>query len=207
MPWATHQGSTRSRRSSPRGLDRRVRRPRLTAYLVHRWTWTASSAPRPGCGWTRSAPAIQPIRSGRSESQVKFTRSLGKGVRYRSAGQGRDHGRQARGGWHGERRRQVAVIGTTHDLLEVQHIRMARGRFLPVAEVSRGRPVVVLTRSSVCEPSRFGSQRRGAKCVNPGALRWMARSRNSRQRLRKPSGTTCEHALVGGASSESRLLR
>jgi len=45
---------------------------------------------------------------------------------------------------HGERRRQVAVIGSTDEFLEVRSLEMARGSFLPEAEVDRGGAVVVL---------------------------------------------------------------
>jgi putative ABC transport system permease protein len=44
----------------------------------------------------------------------------------------------------GERRRQVAVAGSTHDFLEVRQLKMARGRFLPEMELDRGAPVAVL---------------------------------------------------------------
>ena len=45
---------------------------------------------------------------------------------------------------HGARRRQVAILGSTHELLEVRKLALARGEFLPVEELRRGRPVVVL---------------------------------------------------------------
>ena len=45
---------------------------------------------------------------------------------------------------HAERRRQVAVIGSTHQFLQVRNLEMARGSFLPEAEVDRGAAVVVL---------------------------------------------------------------
>ena len=41
---------------------------------------------------------------------------------------------------HGERRRQVAVVGSTHEALEVRRLRIAHGRFLPpLAEGPRRR--------------------------------------------------------------------
>ena len=45
---------------------------------------------------------------------------------------------------HGARRRQVAIVGSTRELLEVRKLVLARGEFLPAQELRRGRPVVVL---------------------------------------------------------------
>jgi putative ABC transport system permease protein len=45
---------------------------------------------------------------------------------------------------HGERRRQVAVLGTTHETLELRHLSLARGRFLQPLEWDRASPVAVL---------------------------------------------------------------
>lgn len=45
---------------------------------------------------------------------------------------------------HGERRRQVAVVGTTTDFLDVRELRVEQGQFLPRGEVERGSAVVVL---------------------------------------------------------------
>lgn len=45
---------------------------------------------------------------------------------------------------HGARRRQVAIVGGTHELLEVRKLALARGEFIPAEELRRGRPVVVL---------------------------------------------------------------
>ena len=44
----------------------------------------------------------------------------------------------------GERRRQVAVLGSTPEFLEARELRMAHGQFLPPGDVARGAPVVVL---------------------------------------------------------------
>jgi putative ABC transport system permease protein len=44
----------------------------------------------------------------------------------------------------GERRRQVGVVGTTSEFLEVRRLRLARGGFLPEGELRRGEAVVVL---------------------------------------------------------------
>jgi putative ABC transport system permease protein len=45
---------------------------------------------------------------------------------------------------HGARRRQVAIVGATRELLEVRKLALLRGEFLPAEELRRGRPVVVL---------------------------------------------------------------
>jgi putative ABC transport system permease protein len=45
---------------------------------------------------------------------------------------------------HGERRRQVAVAGTTPDMQVIRQLRMARGRYLPESELHRGDAVAVL---------------------------------------------------------------
>ena len=45
---------------------------------------------------------------------------------------------------HGARRRQVAVVGSNHELLEVRRLSLSHGEFLPAEELRRGRPVVVL---------------------------------------------------------------
>jgi putative ABC transport system permease protein len=45
---------------------------------------------------------------------------------------------------HGARRRQVAIIGTTREMLDIRKLAMARGDYLPASELRRGQPVVVL---------------------------------------------------------------
>ena len=40
--------------------------------------------------------------------------------------------------------RDVTILGSTSDFLEVRQLEMARGRFLPPGDLERGRPVVVL---------------------------------------------------------------
>ena len=44
----------------------------------------------------------------------------------------------------GERRRQVAVSGTTPDMAAIRQLRMARGRYLPPGDLRRGEAVAVL---------------------------------------------------------------
>lgn len=45
---------------------------------------------------------------------------------------------------HGERRRQVLVVGTTAAFGSVRRLRVSQGRFLPELDLERGAPVVVL---------------------------------------------------------------
>jgi putative ABC transport system permease protein len=50
-----------------------------------------------------------------------------------------------------ERRRQVAVFGSTHEALEVRRLAVASGRFLPPMEWDRGSPVAVLGQTAARE--------------------------------------------------------
>jgi putative ABC transport system permease protein len=45
---------------------------------------------------------------------------------------------------HGARRRQLAIIGTTSEFLEVRRLTLARGRFLPPGDLRRGVAVAIL---------------------------------------------------------------
>jgi putative ABC transport system permease protein len=45
---------------------------------------------------------------------------------------------------HGERRRQLAVLGTNREMLEIRGLAMAQGDFLPESELERGGSVAVL---------------------------------------------------------------
>lgn len=45
---------------------------------------------------------------------------------------------------HGERSRQVTIMGSTSDFLEVRRLRLGRGRFLPPGDLRRGTAVAVL---------------------------------------------------------------
>jgi len=45
---------------------------------------------------------------------------------------------------HGELSRQVPVIGTTHEFLEIRNLSMGRGTFLPEGDVRRGASVAVI---------------------------------------------------------------
>jgi putative ABC transport system permease protein len=50
-----------------------------------------------------------------------------------------------------ERRRQIAVFGSTHEALEVRRLAVASGRFLPVLDWDRGSPVAVLGHTTARE--------------------------------------------------------
>jgi putative ABC transport system permease protein len=52
---------------------------------------------------------------------------------------------------HGERRRQVAIMGATAEMAPARRLEVARGRFLPPGEAERGSPVAVLGQSVVRE--------------------------------------------------------
>jgi len=52
---------------------------------------------------------------------------------------------------HGERRRQVAVVGATSEMLEVRHLSLSHGEFLPALEWDRSSPVAVLGATSARE--------------------------------------------------------
>ena len=57
---------------------------------------------------------------------------------------------------YGERRRQVALFGSSHEALEVRRLSMARGRFLPQLPWDRGAPVAVLGSNLARELFRGG---------------------------------------------------
>ena len=52
---------------------------------------------------------------------------------------------------HRARQRQVAVLGSTSELLEVRRLKLARGEFLPPGELDRGDAVVVLASKAARE--------------------------------------------------------
>jgi putative ABC transport system permease protein len=52
---------------------------------------------------------------------------------------------------HGERRRQVAVMGATAEMAPLRRLSVARGRFLPAGEAGRGAPVAVIGQSVASE--------------------------------------------------------
>jgi putative ABC transport system permease protein len=68
-----------------------------------------------------------------------------------------------------ERRRQVAVLGTTQEYQEARQLDMARGEFLPADEVDRGAAVVVLGAKTAKE--LFGSVEPVGKIVRVAGWR------------------------------------
>lgn len=70
---------------------------------------------------------------------------------------------------HGALRRQVAIVGTTHEFLEIRQLALARGAFLPPSESERGRPVAVLGQKVAAE--LFGSAQPLGQVVRIGGWR------------------------------------
>lgn len=71
---------------------------------------------------------------------------------------------------HGSLAREVTVLGTTADFLEVRHLEMARGRFLPPGDPERGRAVTVLGEKLVRE--LFGNGQALGEWVRIGDRRY-----------------------------------
>ena len=69
----------------------------------------------------------------------------------------------------GERNRQVMIVGSTYELLEVRELEMGSGRFLPTGDWDRGAPVTVLGTSLVRE--LFGNENPIGKVVRIGEWR------------------------------------
>ena len=70
---------------------------------------------------------------------------------------------------HGDRRRQVAVVGSTHEFLEVRHLTLARGTFLPPGDLRRGVAVAVL--GSTVARELFPNEEPIGKVVRVGSVR------------------------------------
>ncbi|MCP4657738.1 MAG: ABC transporter permease, partial [bacterium] len=69
----------------------------------------------------------------------------------------------------GERRRQVAVIGTTRDYFRIRQLGLERGDLLPAGEFFRGSPVAILGSETARE--LFGEQNPVGKVVRVGSWR------------------------------------
>ena len=68
-----------------------------------------------------------------------------------------------------DRRRQLAVIGTTHEYMEVRQLEMSHGEFLPPDEFERGSSVVVLGHTAAREV--FGPENPVGAVVRVGGWR------------------------------------
>lgn len=66
--------------------------------------------------------------------------------------------------------REVTILGSTNDFLEVRKLRLARGRFLPPGDAGRGRPVVVL--GDTLSEELFGRQRALGRWIRIGDRRF-----------------------------------
>ena len=69
-----------------------------------------------------------------------------------------------------ERERELVVIGTTRDFLEIRHLRMGRGRFLPIGDPRRATPVVVI--GAKARHELFGAEPALAQWVRIGDRRF-----------------------------------
>lgn len=69
----------------------------------------------------------------------------------------------------GERRRQVAVLGTTRELFAIRRLPVARGQGLPAGELERGSPVAVLGPETAAE--LFGGENPIDEVVRVGSWR------------------------------------
>jgi len=70
---------------------------------------------------------------------------------------------------HGERRRDVPVVGSTHEFLEIRGLKVSDGSFLPPGEIDRGAPIAVLGRKVASE--LFPGTRAVGKVVRVGDWR------------------------------------
>lgn len=70
----------------------------------------------------------------------------------------------------GDRRREVTVLGSTPELLEVRHLALGVGRFLPAIDVDRAAPMAVIGRTVQSE--LFGSENPLGRPVRIGDRRF-----------------------------------
>ncbi len=70
---------------------------------------------------------------------------------------------------YGDRRRQIAIIGSNHDFMELRRIAVARGEPLPAGDLRLRRPVAVLGSKAAAE--LFGNQSPLGRMVRIGAYR------------------------------------
>ncbi len=70
---------------------------------------------------------------------------------------------------NGERRRQVAVVGTTAGFREVRKLKMAAGRFLPVNDLERGAAIAVI--GSKVARELFGTENPVGRVLRVGGWR------------------------------------
>ena len=68
-----------------------------------------------------------------------------------------------------ERRRQVGIVGSTHEFLTVRRLRLARGEFLPAGDLARGASVAVLGAAVARE--LFGAEDPVGRVVRIGDVR------------------------------------
>lgn len=100
------------------------------------------------------------------------------------------------------RRRQVAVLGTTPAYREARQVEMARGEFLPAAEIFRGAPVVVLGAKSARE--LFGGEEPLGKVIRVGD--WRMRVIGVMARQGKKLGIDFDDIAIVPVSTAMQLL-
>src|SRR5262249_8778967 len=70
----------------------------------------------------------------------------------------------------GDKKRDTTVLGSTPDMLEVRHLEVATGRFLPDVDLNRGAPVAVLGRTVADQ--LFGDQNPLGQAIRIGDWRF-----------------------------------
>ncbi len=70
---------------------------------------------------------------------------------------------------HGERRRQVLVVGVTPEFAALRRLAVARGRFLPPTELDRGGALAVLGRKVARGAVRAAPSRSARSCASAAA--------------------------------------
>ena len=71
---------------------------------------------------------------------------------------------------HGRRSRDVVIIGSTHDMINIRHWEMEQGKFLPKIDMDRATPVVVI--GSKIRDELFGAKRAMGEWVRIGDRRF-----------------------------------
>jgi len=71
---------------------------------------------------------------------------------------------------HQSRSREVVVLGTTHDTLEIRHWALSQGKFLPEMDLDRASPVAVI--GSKIRDELFGAERALGKWIRIGDRRF-----------------------------------
>jgi putative ABC transport system permease protein len=103
---------------------------------------------------------------------------------------------------HRERRRQVIVLGATHDFLEARELGMGAGHFLPQDEMDRGAPVAVLGAKVATE--LFGDENPLGRVVRIGD--WRMRTIGVLERKGHQIGLNIDDIVIIPVASAMRLF-